>query len=372
MAPSKAGTTGQRPPRPQRPATSGEQPRQRGAGGLRHGIMGFVLSHEQFPITELLPLGVGAERAGFDFVTASDHLQPWQDNQGHAGAAWLTLAALSQLTRRIHMGTSVTCPSLRYHPAVVAQAFASLSQLSPGRIFLGLGSGEALNEQAATGEWPDWQERSQRLIEATGLIRALWSGRQVEHRGRHYRLDAKLYDPPATPIPILMAANGPKAMRRAGQYGDGLITDPETWQQHHQAFFDAAKAAGREPEALPVLTELFVVVGDKNTARPAAERWRFLAKAFQGYHTEVDPRAIRQLAEREVALDQVFEQWTISPQPERHIERLIELFRQGISAVVVHSGQDDQRRVLEFYQARVLPVVRKALGLPVEVPIQPS
>jgi TAT-translocated FGD2 family F420-dependent dehydrogenase len=374
MTSTKTGTSGQRPSTAKRPPAAGEiEPQHMLESGWSRGMIGFVLSHEQFPIAELLQFGLGAERAGFDFVTASDHLQPWQDNQGHAGAAWVTLAALGQLTRRIGMGTSVTCPSLRYHPAVVAQTFASLSQLSPGRIFLGVGSGEALNEKAATGEWPGWQERSERLIEATELIRALWGGGQVQHRGRHYRVDARLYDPPAAQPPILMAANGPKAMRRAGQYGDGLITDPDTWQQHQGEFFDAARAAGREPKTLPVLAELFVVVGDERVARPAAERWRFLAKAFQGYHNETDPRAIRQRAEREVSLEQVFAQWTISAQPERHVERLVELFHDGISAVVVHSGQDDQRQVLEFYRSRVLPEVRKALGLPTAgFTIQPS
>jgi G6PDH family F420-dependent oxidoreductase len=147
------------------------------------GQIGYVLSHEQFAVPQLVELAVGAEQEGFDAVWASDHLQPWLASEGHSGLAWLTLAAIGQRTRRIRMGTGVACPSFRYNPAVVAEAFATLGQLYPGRVFLGLGSGEALNEAAATGTWPRWRERSQRLVEATQLIRALWTGRQVEHRG---------------------------------------------------------------------------------------------------------------------------------------------------------------------------------------------
>ncbi len=134
------------------------------------------------------------------------------------------------------MGTTVTCPTFRYNPAVVAEGFASLSLLYPGRIFLGLGSGEALNEEAAVGYWPKWPERSERLVEATDVIRKLWGGQQVDHAGKYYKVNARLYDPPAQRIPLLMAGNGPKAMRRCGQYADGLITDPKTWKEHKSEF----------------------------------------------------------------------------------------------------------------------------------------
>jgi G6PDH family F420-dependent oxidoreductase len=191
-----------------------------------------MLAHEQFRVPELVDLGNRAASGGFHLLATSDHFQPWQANEGHSGAAWVTMGALSAHLSRTWMGTTVTCPILRYSPAVVAEAFASMSHLSPGRIFLGVGSGEALNEEAATGTWPKWQERWDRLIEAIAIIRQLWSGEDVSYRGKYYTLDAKLYDPPAQPIPLLTAANGRKSMRLAGQYGDGLVTDPETWKQH--------------------------------------------------------------------------------------------------------------------------------------------
>lgn len=177
------------------------------------------------------------------------------------------------------MGTTVTCPTLRYNPAVVAEAFASLSHLYPGRVFLGAGSGEALNEQAATGTWPKWQERWDRLVEALTIIRQLWTGQQVTHSGTYYTVTGKLYDPPTQPIPLLTAANGRKSMRLAGQYGDGLITDPLTWKQHKSEWEDGARAAGKNPADMPVLVEQYVVVGDQNDAKQVAELWRFGPKA---------------------------------------------------------------------------------------------
>ncbi len=134
---------------------------------LKKGLIGFQLGFEQFRVPELVDLGILCEEAGFDVLTFSDHFQPWQANEGHSGQAWLTMGAIGQRTKRVWMGTTVTCPTFRYNPAVVAEAFASLSLLNPGRIFLGVGSGEALNEKAATGTWPQWPERSERLVEAT-------------------------------------------------------------------------------------------------------------------------------------------------------------------------------------------------------------
>ena len=197
-------------------------------GGLRKGMFSYMLAHEQFPVPELVRLGSLASRSGFQVLSTSDHFQPWQANEEHAGQAWVTMGALGAQAKS-WMGTTVTCPTLRYNPAVVAEAFATMSQLYPGRIFLGVGSGEALNEQAATGTWPKWQERWDRLIEAITVIRQLWGGGEVDFKGKFYTVNAKLYDPPARPIPLLTAANGKKSMRLAGQHGDGLISDPLSW-----------------------------------------------------------------------------------------------------------------------------------------------
>lgn len=325
-------------------------------------MVGFMLAHEQFPVTELVQLGVAAEQAGFDLLATSDHLQPWQANERHAGQAWITMSALGERTRRVWIGPTVTCPTLRYNPAVVAQAFASLSLLYPGRIFLGIGSGEALNEQAAIGSWPKWSERSERLVEAAEIIRKLWTGEQVVHAGKYYNVNSKLYDPPPGPVPLLMAANvGPRAMYRSGRYGDGLITDPDSWHEHKAEFDKGAKAGGKDPRRMPVLIEQFVVVGDENDAKAPAELWRFLPKAFRSYFNIRDPQAIQDRATAELPLEKVYGQWPISTDPDVHAKALIELFNSGATIVNVHSGQADQKRVIEFYGNHVLPKVHAQL-----------
>jgi F420-dependent hydroxymycolic acid dehydrogenase len=329
-----------------------------GSESLSKGMIGFMLAHEQFPAPELIRLGASAERAGFDLVATSDHFQPWQANEGHAGEAWVTLGALGQRTQHIWMGPTVTCPTMRYNPAVVAESFATLSLLYPGRIFLGLGSGEALNEQAATGEWPAWRERWDRLIEAVTIIRQLWTGQRLQHKGTHYTVNGKLYDQPPQSIPLLLAANGPKAMKLAGEHGDGLITDPQTWKQYKGEWESGARSAGKNPGEMPVLVEAFVVVGDQSEAQTAARLWNFIPKAFKGYQNIPDPTQIEHRAQTELPLPKVFADWTVSAGPDAHVQTIKKLFDSGVSIVNIHSGQPDQRKVLEFYGREVLPRVR--------------
>ncbi len=190
------------------------------APGLALGKIGFQLSHEQFPAPQLADLGVQAEAGGFDNVWMSDHFQPWQDNQGHAGYARVTQAVIGQRTKTLGVGTFVTCPTYRYRPAELAQAFATLSQFTPGRVIMGVGTGEALNETAATGEWGNYAERAARLIEAVTVIRQMWTGQTITYKGKYFQVqNARLYDPPVSNIPIYIAATGPKSMYLAGQYG---------------------------------------------------------------------------------------------------------------------------------------------------------
>jgi len=331
------------------------------AGPLRKGMLGFMLAHEQFPVTELVRLGAAAEGAGFDLLATSDHFQPWQSNERHCGEAWVTLGALGQRTRGVWMGPTVTCPTLRYNPAVVAEAFATLSQLYPGRVFLGLGSGEALNEAAATGQWPAWQERWGRLIEAVSIIRGLWSGAPLEHKGTHYTVNGRLYDPPAQPIPLLLAANGPKAMKLAGQHGDGLITDPETWRESKSEWESGARGAGKDPAKMPVLVEAFVVVGGQADAQAAAQLWNFIPKAFKGYHNIRDPAEIEHTARSELPLPKVYADWTVSQDPAAHVEAISKLFESGVSIVNIHSGQPDQHKVIDFYGREVMPRLKAGI-----------
>jgi TAT-translocated FGD2 family F420-dependent dehydrogenase len=328
-----------------------------GPGPLRRNMVSYMLAHEQFPVQELLALGEQASKAGFSVLSTSDHFQPWQANEGHAAEAWVTMGALGARTPNSWMGTTVTCPTLRYNPAVVAEAFATLAQLYPGRVFLGVGSGEALNERAATGQWPKWQERWDRLIEAMTVIRALWGGQPVSHQGTHYTVDARLYNPPPQPIPLLTAANGKKSMRLAGLHGDGLISDPETWQKYKSEWENGAREAGKDPARMPVLIEQFVAVGDEAEARKAGELWRFLPKAFKSYYNITDPAEIQRQADAQVPMDKLLSSWVVSTDPGKHIAKIQELFASGVTIVNIHSGQADQKRVIDFYGEHVLPKV---------------
>lgn len=327
----------------------------------RKAAIAFVLSHEQFPVPELVQLGAAAEKAGFDNIWTSDHLQPWQNNEGHSGLAWLTLAAITQHTSSITMGTGVTSPTYRYHPAVVAEAFATLSMLAPGRVFLGVGSGEALNETAATGHWGNYEERAGRLTEAVELIRQLWSGEWVNFAGQYYQVpQTKLYDPPKHPIPIYIAASGPKSMRLAGIHGDGLITDSERALQQdlRQAFDEGARSVGKNPDTMPVLAEHMVIVGDENDARAGAKLWNFLPNSWSKYVNVEDPREIEHEAQQDVPLEKVYGKWPISRDPQVHIGAIQKLIDGGVTQIYVHSPQPDQQAVIDYYGREVLPKLR--------------
>jgi TAT-translocated FGD2 family F420-dependent dehydrogenase len=322
----------------------------------------YVLASEEFDVSELVRFGVEAELAGFDGVWTSDHFQPWQANEGHSAPAWITLAALTQRTSRITMGTGVTCPSFRYRPAVVAQAWAGLSILAPGRIFLGLGTGEKLNEGAAGGGWGSYAERSARLVEAVEIIRSLWRGKQTSKKRRFWDVDAKLYDPPASHIPIYIAAGGPRSARLAGLHGDGLITSAKSLKSEPQIkrAWDAA-GGGRGHPTRPIVVEHFAVVGGEEEARQGAERWRFMPKAWEpGYHDNVSPTAIQARATREIPIDKVMDGWTVSREPAVHAKAIKELSALGATHIVVHVPSPNQSEAIDFFGRKVIRSLKKS------------
>jgi len=314
----------------------------------------FHLPHEQFPVPVLINVAQAAVAAGFGAIAASDHFQPWQANQGHCGATWVTLAALTGRVETL-MGTAVTCPILHYHPAIVAQAFATLAEVHPGRIYLGVGSGEAINEEAVTGIWPNWQERWERMEEAIAIIRALWTGETVAYHGRFYKVAGRLYSPPPQPIPLLVAGNGPKSILLSAKLGDGLITDPRTWRSYKGEWREAARKAGKNPDEMPVLIEDWIVIGDHKEALEQAKLWRFLPKVFTKYWNDPDPVSIQEQAEREVRLEEVVARWTVSNDPAEHIAEIRELWDSGVTMVNVHSPEPDLFEVVDFYGRLVLP-----------------
>jgi len=323
-------------------------------------FVGYHCAAEQFPPADLVEFAVAAERAGFQGVTVADHLHPWQDNQGHAGHAWMMLSAIAARTQRLLLGTGVTCPIYRYHPLEVAHAFASLGVLFPGRVFLGVGTGEAVNE-APGGGWGPFRERAARLVEAIHLIRQLWTGEWVDFDGRYYQVrGAKLYDTPSAPVPIYIAASGVKSVRIAAREGDGWITDHGTLRgaiAQRQAFDEEARAAGKDPDALPRITELWAVAGERAEALAAARKWQFLT-VFPEVVNLPDPRAVQRTAGELSSPERVVADWVVSPDPDVHVAAVRELAAAGATHIFLHSAQEDQRRVIEFYGWQVLPALR--------------
>src|SRR5215212_4059872 len=226
--------------------------------------LGYKASAEQFGPSQLLEFSLQAERLGFDDVASSDHFQPWRHEGGHSPAVLPWLGALGGRSERVRMGTSVLTPTFRYHPAVIAQAFATLGCLYEDRVFLGVGTGESLNESPiATGEWPGVKERRMRLAEAIGLIRRLWREERVDFEGEYYTTrKATIYDRPDEPVPIYIAASGPLAAKLAGRAGDGFICtsgkDPALYDELLENVRAGAEQAGRDPAALRRMIEVKV------------------------------------------------------------------------------------------------------------------
>ena len=259
--------------------------------------LGYKASAEQFAPQELLDLSVRAEELGLDIVAVSDHFQPWRHTGGHSPAVMPWLGALGQRTSRALMGTSVLTPTLRYHPSVVAQSFATLACLAPGRVFLGVGTGEAMNETPPTGtEWPGAKERRLRLREAIELMRRLWTEERVTFEGEYYRTErATVYDRPDEPVPVFVAASGPLAAKLAGRVGDGFICtsgkQPELYRELLDAVEEGAEAAGRDAAEIVRMIEIKVSYDhDADYARDACRWWAALVAHARGEDGRRGPR----------------------------------------------------------------------------------
>lgn len=325
--------------------------------------LGWKAGPEQYPPVELLDYAVVAEQAGFDSIDVSDHFHPWSE-EGQAAFTWTWLGAVAARTRNIHMGPGVTCPILRYHPAIIAQAAATLSHFAPGRVYLGVGTGEALSEYAAVGQWPEYNERQARLAEAIELIRVLWSGEEVTFKGTFYQTHkAKLYTPPAAPIPIYVSSLVPESASFAGQHGDGLITvggkQPELYQQIQKQFEDAAKKAGKNPARMPRLIELNVAY-TRDTEAAIAEQKRYWAGSYIPalYDQRIYTPAMSAQNGQVVGSDTIKQMACISPNPEDHVAFAQQYLSLGFDQIFFHSAGPDQRAFLEGYGRDVLPRLR--------------
>ncbi len=328
--------------------------------------LGYKVSAEQFGPAELLSFTVAAEELGFDSAAISDHLQPWRHTGGHAPFSLAWLGAAGQATTRIRLGTSVLTPTFRYHPAVVAQAMATLGCLFPGRLWLGVGTGESMNETPLGIEWPDSKERFARLKEAIELIQRLWSDERVTYEGAFYRTrNATLYDRPETPIPLYVAAAGPSAARLAGRVADGLICTSGKGLALYSdvllpAVAEGARAAGRDPSDLDLMIEMKVSFDtDLTRAREDTRNWAALALSPEEKTGVEDPVEMERLADA-LPTERAASRWIVSSDPDEHVDQIRPYLDLGFTHLIFHAPGSDQRRFLELYSQDVLPRLRRS------------
>ncbi|MDR1999577.1 MAG: glucose-6-phosphate dehydrogenase (coenzyme-F420) [Frankiaceae bacterium] len=330
--------------------------------------LGYKASAEQFGPRELLDFSVLAEQHGFDSVFVSDHLQPWRHHGGHAPAALSWLGALGASTERIAMGTSVLTPTFRYHPAVVAQNFATLGALFPGRVILGVGSGESLNEVPLGATWPAPKERLGRLREAIALIRRLWSEERVDFDGEYYQtVSATIYDRPQIPIPIYIAASGPLATRYAGQEGDGYITTSGKAPSLYTdtlipAVTEGVRRSGRAMSDLDLLMEVKVSFDpDRDRAMSDTRFWGALALSPEEKTGVEDPVEMERLADA-LPVERTASRFIVSTDPAEHAAKIQTYIDLGFNHLVFHAPGPDQARFIETYGQEILPRLRAANG----------
>ncbi|HEX5078051.1 MAG TPA: glucose-6-phosphate dehydrogenase (coenzyme-F420) [Geminicoccaceae bacterium] len=331
--------------------------------------LGYKASAEQFPPRELLDFAVHAEAVGFDSIMVSDHFQPWRHTGGHAPFSFAWLGALGERTSRAIIGTSVVTPTFRYHPSIVAQAMATLGSLFPGRVLLGVGTGESLNEVPATGlEWPPFKERFSRLREAIDLMRRLAREDRVSYEGEHYRTaKATIYDRPEVPVPIYVAASGAVAARLAGRVGDGFICTsgkaPELYREVLlPAVAEGLEKAGRSCAGFEYMIEMKVSFDtDRQRALEDTRHWAALALSGDEKMGVEDPIEMERLADA-LPVERAASRWIVSSDPDEHVERLAETVALGFTHLVFHAPGPDQRRFLDLYAKQVLPRLRARYG----------
>jgi len=329
--------------------------------------IGYKASAEQFAPRELLDFAVQAEDVGLDSVVVSDHYQPWRHAGGHAPFSIAWLSAVGERTSRVMLGTSVMTPTFRYQPAVIAQAFATMGCLFPGRVMLGVGTGEAMNEVAVTGvEWPGFKERFARMREAVDLIRQLWTGERTSFDGEYYTtVDATVYDRPEDQVPIYVAAGGPVVARYAGRAGNGFIcTSGKGMDLYTEKLLPAVEegyaAAGRSDEVDRMIEIKLSFDLDHDKALENTRFWAPLALTSEQKSGLEDPIAMERAAD-DLPIEQVASRWIVASDPAEALAAITPYVEAGFTHLVFHGPGADQTRFLHQVGEHLLPRLR-ALG----------
>jgi coenzyme F420-dependent glucose-6-phosphate dehydrogenase len=328
--------------------------------------LGYKASAEQFDPRELVEIAVAAEAHGMESVATSDHFQPWRHEGGHAPFSLSWMAAVGERTSTIQIGTSVMTPTFRYNPAVLAQAFATMGCLYPGRIMLGVGSGEALNEIATgwRGEWPEFKERFARLRESVDLMRQLWTGDRVTFEGEYYStVEASIYDRPDVPIPVYIAAGGPVVARYAGRAGDGFIcTSGKGMELYTEqlipAVIEGAEKVGRDPEAIDRMIEIKLSYDtDYDVALNNTRFWSPLSLSKEQKHDITDPIEMERAADA-LPIETIAKRWIVGSDPDEVVASIKQYVDAGLNHLVFHAPGHDQRRFLELFERDLAPRLR--------------
>lgn len=327
--------------------------------------IGYKASAEQFGPRDLVEYAVRAEELGLDSVWASDHFLPWRHNGGHAPFALSWMAVVGERTERVQIGTSVLTPTFRYNPAVLAQALATMSLLHDGRIALGVGTGEALNEIAVSGRtWPEFKERFARLREAVRAMRALWTEDKVNFEGEYYTLvDAMIYDRPEQPVPVYIAAGGPMVARYAGRQGDGFIcTSGKGMDLYTEKLLpgvaEGAEKEGRDAAGIDKMIEIKMSYDrDPEVARMNCRFWAPLSLSAEQKNSVGSSAEMERLAD-ELPIEQVTKRWIVASDPDEAVAQIKPYVDAGLNHLVFHGPGDDQRRYLSQFAEDVLPRLR--------------
>lgn len=352
---------------------------------MRH--IGYWASQEQYPMQQLIDFVQEAEKGGFETTLTSDHFHPWSHTGGHGNFTWVWISAVAERTKKMKLMTGVTAGVYRYNPAIIAQAFASLDVLYPGRIGLGVGSGEAMNEVPLGFDWPSAEIRVERTIEAIQIINTLWSKTKsldksekftitdskmnnsyptsidedgfMTFNGKYFKIrNAKLYTPPSTTIPLYMAGSGPQAIKAAAKYSDGLITTTKTdgAKEVFDMFDNAALEVNKDPVSLQKIAKPKVSYSeDYEKAFKACEFWR-TTQIDNAFDTDIsDPRILERKAKQEVSDDEQKKSTIIVTSIEDLISPIEKYFQAGFTQLYIHSTSPDEIEFIRLFTKKVLP-----------------
>jgi coenzyme F420-dependent glucose-6-phosphate dehydrogenase len=316
----------------------------------RHIKIGYKLTSEEFSARELVRFARAAEEHGFSFASISDHFHPWTGRQGQSPFVWSVIGGIAQVTSKLVVGTGVTCPTFRTHPVIIAQAAATATTMMPGRFFLGVGTGENLNEHIVGQGWPEIEVRQERLAEAVEIMRKLWEGGQQSHRGKYFTVEnARIYSMPDTPPPVLIAAAGEKSVELAAELGDGLIaTQPDREL--------ARKFRENAGEDKPCHGELPVCFDpdERKAQQIAHEVWPVAGLPGQLF-SELPLPSLFEKAANLVTVEQVAKLVPCGPDPEKHLKGIREYINAGFDHIFVHQIGPNQEGFMDFYAKEILP-----------------